>query len=170
MYPLFLPKRVLPAPEHKRMTHKQPNEHRNSNKMNNSTPKRETRSRRNSGRRASTSNCNRESISAAAFQNSILATRPALVTTGTWPRTAARPMPLRLSPSIARRGEGRVSTRLRSDRTFPDNSAGETARSRTDAGQKSYFIVCCSEEGSSSRIHSTTESGRLPFLTKSSWN
>jgi len=101
MYPLFPPKRVLAAPEHKKMTYELPNEHRNNNGTNNSTLRREERSRRNSGRRASTSNCNRESISAAAFQNSILAARPALVTTGAWPRTAARSMSLRLSPSIA---------------------------------------------------------------------
>ena len=99
-------KAVLPAPGHKRMTHRRPNEHRNNNETNNSTSRREKRSRRNSGRRASTSNCNRESISAAAFQNSTLATKPALVTTGAWPRTAARPMPLRSSPSIARNTRG----------------------------------------------------------------
>jgi hypothetical protein len=108
------------------MTYELPNEHRNNNGTNNSTPRREERSRRNSGRRASTSNCNRESISAAAFQNSILAARPALVTTGAWPRTAARSMSLHLSPSIAQSRRGRVSTRLRSDSTFPDNSASVT--------------------------------------------
>jgi hypothetical protein len=34
--------------------------------------------------------------------------------------------------------------------------------------QEIYFVACCNDAGSSSRIHSTTEIGRLPFLIRSS--
>src|SRR5205085_10131924 len=36
--------------------------------------------------------------------------------------------------------------------------------------QSSYFSTASIVEGSSSRIHSIMEIGRLPFFTKSSWN
>jgi len=36
--------------------------------------------------------------------------------------------------------------------------------------QSSYFSTASIVEGSSSNIHSIMEIGRLPFLTKSSWN
>jgi hypothetical protein len=33
-----------------------------------------------------------------------------------------------------------------------------------------YFVACCNAAGSSSKIHSITDTGRLPFLIRSSWN
>ena len=44
----------------------------------------------------------------------------------------------------------------------------ETPRCLRQHALEPHFIVCCNEEGSSSKIHSTTEIGRLPFLIRSS--
>ena len=44
------------------------------------------------------------------------------------------------------------------------------APATTGLATRAYFVACCTALGSSSKIHSTTETGRLPFLIRSSWN
>src|SRR5437660_3889709 len=71
------------------------------------------------------------STSAAAFQNSIWAIRPAPAKTGGRPRPAVRTMQLRLSPSIARVRRAESLNYLVVNFTFEDANA-LTASRRSD--------------------------------------
>ena len=42
------------------------------------------------------------------------------------------------------------------------------AAATTRRATRAYFVACCTALGSSSKIHSMTETGRLPFLIRSS--
>jgi hypothetical protein len=60
-----------------------------------------------------------------------------------------------------------LTLNLRLDPVGNPRMLGPTPSARI---QSPHLVACCTAPGSSSKIHSITEIGRLPFLIRSSWN